>query len=138
MRDLHNLIQQKIYDRVAEKMEKKVKPSTSQAMVPVAHAMFIMSFSLMYTTMAMYDSLQNYFLGYGYCVYAGMMLFVLLAYALRNKKQGFDFWQSLMCAFVMFGMGVLTLFLSLMLLISVIILLDGISEFFRKIFDKNK
>ena len=66
-------------------------------------------------------SLQNYFLGYGYCVYAGMMLFVLLAYALRNKKQGFDFWQSLMCAFVMFGMGVLTLFLSLILLISVII-----------------
>lgn len=134
MRELYNLLDD-TYRNIASSLDKNLKTDTFVTMIPVAHAIAIMSFSLLFLFIGMDES---NFEEYGYVVYSGMMAVIPILYTIRNTRQGHGFLSSLLAAFVMLLVGAIAMIMcfivAIIAFVAINTLLKAISNLLKKLF----
>ncbi len=136
MRSLYDYLDA-VYRGFAETLDNMMKKDAFVPMIPVTHAVAIMSFSFLFMYIGM-DSYESKFEEYGYAVYLGMMVLIPILYTIRNTRKGHGFLPSLLAAFVMFLLGAVAMFVCFVLAILAFISINGvitaISNLLKKLF----
>ena len=136
MRTLYDLLDE-TYNNIAAALDKNLNTDVFVPMVPLVHAISIMSFSLLLLGLGM-DSCKSDFEEYGYFVYLGMTLVIMVLYTIRNTRQGHGFLPSLLAAFAMYIAGALAMITCLLFAVfsflAINAVITAISNLFRKLF----
>lgn len=139
MRELYNSLDG-TYTDVAKKLDNQMHGTNAIGMVPVAHAVAIMTFSLL-CLVSTIESSHIKMDETGYYIYLGLTLAIPIIYALWRSHGIKDFLFCLFSAIVMTVVGVVVVvvcvFVAIIAIIFISAVLSAISNLLHKLFGKD-